>query len=150
MRKRQRNGLKTVCRLMPLSALLICVTACNLKEEIEELVITISGNVSHEGESVSGALMLLVESTDVSDGLNLANASLTTTTGDYVILDVDPGEYFILAVDDANDSFEFDADSDRLGFYGINPSTSDFQPDAITVSDEDVSGVDIVYLYTLP
>ncbi|MEE9166947.1 MAG: carboxypeptidase-like regulatory domain-containing protein [Candidatus Neomarinimicrobiota bacterium] len=150
MRIRSANDVMASPLPMLLCIFLICVSACNVKEELEELVVTLAGNVSHEGEPVSGVLTLLVEGTDVSDGLDLANASVSDSNGDYLIIGVKPGDYYVLAVDDTDDNFEFDSDSDRLGFYGIDPNTEDSQPDKITVSDQDVSGADIVYLYTLP
>ena len=133
-----------------LGALLFSISSCNLAEEIEERIITISGKVSHDGSSVKGALVLLVEVTDVSEGLSLANAMITDSNGKFTILDVQPGTYYVLAIDDANGNLQFDAESDRLGFYGVDPSKSDLKPDAITVSDQDITGADIVDLYTLP
>ena len=133
-----------------LGALLFSISACNLAEEIEKRIITISGKVSHDGSSVKGALVLLVEGTDVSEGLSLANAMITDSKGNFTILDVQPGTYYVLAIDDANGNLQFDADSDRLGFYGVDPGKSDLEPNAITVSDQDITGADIIYLYTLP
>ena len=124
--------------------------ACNVEEKIDEAFITISGKVTHENEPVSGALVLLVENTKVEDGLSLSNGSVTNASGIYKIIDVKAGKYYVLAVDDANGNFEFDKDSDRLGFYGVDPNNLDLEPDLVTVSDEDIDNVDIISLYTLP
>ncbi|UCH64095.1 MAG: carboxypeptidase regulatory-like domain-containing protein [Fidelibacterota bacterium] len=129
--------------------LLIWLIACDLGEEIDEAIITVSGNVSDDGQPVAEVLVMLVESPDSSDGISLANASITGSTGDYTILNVDPGDYYVMAVDDANDDFEFDVMYDRLGFFGIDPAVNDLEPDAIVVTDEDLENIDIEYLYSL-
>jgi hypothetical protein len=115
-----------------------------------DLIVEISGKVSDEGQPVEGAIVLLMESTNVADGLNLANGSITDNRGNYIILNVDPGSYYILAVKDQNNNLEFDADTDQLGFYGVNPGASDLTPDKIKVSEDDLENIDITDLYSLP
>lgn len=132
-----------------LSVLILINYGCDLKEKVDEAIIDVSGKVTDEGQPVEAALVLLVEGTDVSEGLSLANGSVTNNNGRYIILNVSPGDYYVLAVDDHNDNLQFDADTDRLGFHGTNPSAYDFIPDKITVSDQDVEDVDIVDLYSL-
>lgn len=128
---------------------LIWMTACNLGEKLDEAIITVSGNVSDDGEPLSGALVMLVVSPDSSDGISLANGSITGSTGNYTILNVDPGTYYVMAVDDANDNFEFDVATDNLGFFGIDPAGNDLIPDTIVVTDDDLENIDIEYLYSL-
>jgi len=120
---------------------------CDLVEKVDEAIIDVSGKVTDEGQAVAGAIVLLIESADVSEGLGLANGSITDSNGRYVILNVDAGDYYVLAVEDRNSNVEFDADTDRLGFYGVNQGTLDFIPDKITVSDQDIEDIDIVDLY---
>lgn len=129
-----------------LSILFLLVFSCDL----EDLVITVSGKVTDEGEPVVGALVLLVESKDISEGLSLSNGMVTDNSGRYTIIDVENGKYYVVAIDDVNGNAQFDAETDQLGFYGIDPDNNDYEPDRITVSDEDVKNVDIVYLYSLP
>ncbi len=129
---------------------LIWMTACDLGEKVDEAIITVSGNVSNGAQSVSGALVMLVESPDSSDGINLANGSITGSSGDYTILNVDSGNYYVMAVDDANDNLKFDVTYDRLGFFGIDLAVDDIDPDAIVVTDDDWENIDIEYLYSLP
>lgn len=131
-----------------LSILFLLVFSCDLKDDLEDLVITVSGKVTDDGEPVVGALVLLVESKDISEGLSLSNGMVTDNSGRYTIIDVDNGKYYVVAVDDVNENAQFDADTDQLGFYGIDPDNNDYEPNRITVSDEDVKNVDIVYLYS--
>ncbi|MCG2715445.1 MAG: carboxypeptidase-like regulatory domain-containing protein [Candidatus Marinimicrobia bacterium] len=132
-----------------LCAMILINFECDLVEKVDEAIIDVSGKVTDEGQVVEGAIVLLIESADVSEGLGLANGSITDSNGRYVILNVDAGDYYVLAVEDRNDNFEFDADADRLGFYGVNPGTLDITPDRITVSDLDIEDIDIVDLYSL-
>ncbi len=128
---------------------LIWMTACDLGEKVDEAIITVSGNVSDDGQSLSGALVMLVESPDSSDGISLANGSITGSSGNYTILNVDPGNYYVMAVDDANDNLKFDVTSDKLGFFGIDPAVNDLTPDGIVVTDDDLENINIKYLYSL-
>ena len=125
---------------------LIWMTACDL---VDEAIVTVSGNVSDDGEPLSGALVMLVVSPDSSDGISLANGSITGSSGNYTILDVDPGNYYVMAVEDANDNLEFDVATDKIGFFGIDPAGNDLIPDGIEVTDDDLENIDIEYLYSL-
>lgn len=124
-------------------------TGCNLLDAADEAIVDVSGKVSDEGIAVEGAIVLLVESADIGDGLNLANGSISNSRGNYTIVKVDPGDYYVVAVDDENSNLEFDVATDRLGFHGINRSTGDLEPDQITVDDEDLENIDITDLYSL-
>jgi hypothetical protein len=132
-----------------LVALLIVVTSCNLLDTADEQIIDISGKVTEDGTVVKGAIALLVKSTTVADGLSLANGSITDNVGNYMILNVEPDNYYVLAIDDQNDNAQFDSGTDKLGFYGVDPSNQDILPDKIKVDDEDLEDIDIVDLYTL-
>jgi len=120
-----------------------------IASEIDNTFIEISGLVTENGEAVSGALVLLVASASISDGFGLSNGSITTDNGNYIIIDVDAGEYYIVAVEDSNGNLQFDIESDRLGFYGVNLDEFDIVPDIVTVSDEDIEDINITYLTSM-
>jgi len=132
--------------------LLLCVFNCDYQKiasEIDNAFIEISGLVTENGEAVNGALVLLVASASISDGFSLSNGSITTDNGNYIIIDVDAGEYYIVAVEDSNGNLQFDIESDRLGFYGVNLDEFDIVPDIVTVSDEDIEDINITYLTSM-
>ena len=130
-------------------AVLFAYSSCNLLDSVDKKILDVSGKVSENGAAVRGAIVLLVESTDISQGLSLVNGSLTDNAGNYIILDVDPGDYYVLAIDDQNDNAQFDSGTDQLGFHGVNPATEDFTPNKITIDKDDLEDIDIVDLYTL-
>lgn len=130
-------------------AILFAGSSCNLLESVDKKILDVSGKVSENDVAVRGAIVLLVESATVSDGLNLANGSITDNAGNYIILDVDPGDYYVLAIDDQNDNGQFDAGTDQVGFYGVNPATLDVTPEKISVDKDDLEDIDIVDLYSL-
>ncbi|NQV14563.1 carboxypeptidase regulatory-like domain-containing protein [bacterium] len=119
--------------------------SCDLKDELDEAILDISGKVSHDGNAVSGAIVMLVENTGDSESFNLANGSITDNSGNYTILDVDPGEYYVVAVDDANANGEYDEGIDRIGIYGVDLTSTipDPIPDQISVTDSDLEDIDI-------
>ena len=132
--------------------LLLSVFNCDYQKiasEIDNAFIEISGLVTENGEAVSGALVLLVASASISDGFGLSNGSITTDNGNYIIIDVDAGEYYIVAVEDSDGNLQFDIESDRLGFYGVNLDEFDIVPDIVTVSDEDIEDINITYLTSM-
>lgn len=131
------------------AAMTLSLLSCGLEDELDKAIIDISGKVSHDGDAVAGVLVLLVESTNIADGFSLSNGSITDNRGRYAILAVEAGEYYLLAVDDSNGNLEFDADTDRLGFHGVNPSGLDLEPDLITVVDSDLENIDVTNLYSL-
>ena len=122
---------------------------CDLANKLDDAFIDISGIVTNNGEPVINALVLLVASTDVSDGLSLSNGSITGSNGNYSIINVENGEYYIVAIEDNNSNLEFDIESDRIGFYGIDLIGLDIEPDKITVSNEDIDQINISYLTSL-
>ena len=126
-----------------------CGIEDKVKEEIDAAFIEISGKVTHDGSSVSGVLVLLIEGTEISDGLVLSNGSVTGDNGNYNIYEVTEGEYYVVAIEDNNGNLTFDEDTDRLGFHGVDPSNLDLLPDKVTVNDEDVENINIIYLVSL-
>jgi len=135
--------------LVFLLLVILVSVSCDLVEQAEQEIVDISGKVSDEGQAVEGAIVLLMESANVTDGLNLSNGSISDNRGNYLILKVDPGSYYVLAVKDQNNNLEFDADTDQLGFYGVDPSSSDLTPNKIKVSDKDLENINITDLYSL-
>ena len=126
---------------------------CDIEEKvkagIDAAFIEISGKVTHNGSNVGGALVLLVEGTEISDGLELSNGSISGENGNYNIFEVAEGEYYVVAIEDNNGNLTFDANTDRLGFHGVDPSNRDLEPDKVTVTDEDVENINITYLVSL-
>ena len=117
-----------------------------MKDAIDEVFIDISGNISDDGQPVSGAAILLLSSPDLTEGVSLSNGSISGADGNYTILGAEAGSYYVVAVDDVNDNFEFDKGVDRFGFHGVNADQLDLLPTQITVSAEDVENIDITYL----
>ena len=128
---------------------LFVVIGCDLEEKLDDAFIDISGTVTENGEAVSNALVLLVTSASISDGLNLSNGSITGNNGNYNIINVENGEYYIVAIEVNNSNLEFDIESERIGFHGVNLEGLDIDPDKITVLNEDVQNIDITYLTSL-
>ena len=133
-----------------LALIILSGYSCDIEEKvkkgIDDAFIEVSGKVTHNGSNVSGALILLVEGVEISDGLELSNGSITGDNGNYNIYEVAEGEYYVVAIEDNNGNLTFDADTDRLGFHGVDPNNLDLVPDKVTVTDEDVENINIIYL----
>ena len=136
-----------------LALIILSSYSCDIEEKVKKRIdaafIEVSGKVTHNGSNVSGALVLLIEGAEISDGLELSNGSITGQNGNYNIYEVSEGEYYIVAIEDNNGNLTFDADTDRLGFHGVDPSNLDLEPDMVTVTDEDVENINITYLVSL-
>ncbi|MCF7824627.1 MAG: carboxypeptidase-like regulatory domain-containing protein [Candidatus Marinimicrobia bacterium] len=130
-----------------ISAFFLLLSSCDLGDELDKAIIDVSGKVSHDGNAVTGAIVLLVEDVSISSGLSLANGSISDNSGHYTILNVDPGSYYVLAVDDRDGNLQLDATTDRIGFYGVVPPT-DLEANQISVSDMDVENINITSLYS--
>ena len=128
---------------------LLGIYNCYLENELDDAFIDISGTVTNNNEPVNNALVLLLTSKDISDGLSLSNGSITGNNGSYSIINVENGEYYIVAIEDNNSNLEFDIESDRIGFYGIDLIDLDIEPDKIIVSNEDIDQINITYLTSL-
>jgi len=126
--------------------LLLSFSHCNVKDAIDEVFIDISGNVSNDGQAVGGAVILLLSGPDITDGVSLSNGSVSSADGNYTIINAEEGTYYVVAVDDVNNNFEFDKGTDRFGFHGVDPDQIDLLPAQISVSTEDVENIDITYL----
>jgi len=128
---------------------LLGIYNCDLANELDDAFIDISGTVTNNNEAVSNALVLLLTNKNISDGLSLSNGSITGNNGNYSIINVENGEYYIVAIEDNNSNLEFDIESDRIGFYGVDLIVFDIEPDKITVSNEDIDNINIIYLTSL-
>ena len=128
---------------------LLSVFSCDIDEEIDTAFIEVSGKVSENGETVNGALVLLVSNVSITEGFSLSNGSITDNNGNYRIINVEEGEYYVVAVEDNNGNLQFDTESDRLGFYGVDINELDIEPDKISVLNEDIEDINITYLYSL-
>ena len=129
------------------------VLACCNSEVVDAIFIDIRGNVSSSGEPVAGAIVLLVEGTDITSGLSLSSGSITNSSGDYTILKPKQGKYYVIAIDDVNNNFKYDSGTDKLGFYGVDTNQSpipDLTPNRITVGTEDIEGINIIDFTALP
>ena len=129
--------------------LVISISACN--NAVKEINTTISGNVSHNGEAVSDTYVLLLElGNEVTHGLSLSNGIITNSNGNYTIFAVNPGNYYVAAIDDTNNNFIFDIDTDKVGYYG-NPDTLGFTiPRMININKgEKLEHINITNLYKL-
>jgi len=113
---------------------------------------TISGTVSNGGEPVSGAVVLLLESDSLEAGLSLANGSITDLNGMYEIRRVEPGNYYISAIKDANENLQYDKEIDMFGWYGKRDTLTCLTiPRQITIAKGDnLTGIDIDTLYIAP
>ena len=129
--------------------LMLGLENCNVKDELVKLFIDVSGNVSDDGQPVSGALVLLLSNPSISDGVNLENGGITGSDGNYTIIKVDAGDYYVVAIDDINGNLQYDAGEDRFGFYGVNLKELKLLPKQITVSDSDVENIDVTEFSTL-
>ncbi|MEP1096955.1 MAG: carboxypeptidase-like regulatory domain-containing protein [Cyclobacteriaceae bacterium] len=136
--------MKLLCLLSLL--LLLSFSHCNVKDTVDELFVDISGNVSDDGEAVEGALIILLDSPNITDGVSLSNGSVTNANGNYTIVNAAEGAYYVVAVDDVNNNFEFDKGTDRFGFHGVDLAQVSLLPVQISVSAEDVENIDITYL----
>ena len=136
-----------------LALIILSGYSCDIEEKVKKGIdaafIEVSGKVTHNGSNVSGALVLLIEGAEISDGLELSNGSITGQSGNYNIYEVSEGEYYVVAIEDNNGNLTFDPDTDRLGFHGVDPSNLDLEPDKVTVTDEDVENINITYLVSL-
>ena len=116
---------------------------------VDAIFIDIRGNVSSAGEPVAGAIVLLVEGTDITNGLSLSNGAISNSSGDYTILKPKKGKYYVIAIDDDGD-FVYESGTDKIGFYGVDTENFDFSPNRITVGTEDIEGVNITDFTALP
>lgn len=132
--------------------LLIIILGCD--ELAEELSSTISGTVYDDGETVGGAIVLLLEPGDtVTAGLSLENGTVADGVGEYIIVDVITGSYYVAAIDDANDNLSVDPGVDRIGYYGeVDTTLGISTPQEVTLETDgdDLQNIDIDEMFVLP
>ncbi len=136
-----------------LLAVLIVITISGCDDVVKAITTTISGNVSNDGEAVSGAYVLLLEAGDeVTQGISLSNGMITNSAGDYTMVAVSAGDYYVAAIDDANNNIIFDLDTDRVGYYGVADTLTGITiPQTLHISKgDDLEDIDITDLYQLP
>lgn len=94
-------------------AILILAVGC---EKVKET--TVRGNVSNGAAGpVSGAVVLLYGSDSLEAGMNLSGGSISLGNGDYEIIRVDPGNYYVPAIKDVNGNGTLDS-LDLFGYFG--------------------------------
>ncbi len=134
-------------------AVLIVITISGCDDIVKAITTTISGNVSNDGEPVSGAYVILLEAGDeVTQGISLSNGMITNSNGNYTMVAVSAGDHYVAAIDDANHNFIFDLDTDRVGYYGVvDTLTGVTIPQTLHINKgDDLENIDITTLYQLP
>ena len=139
-------------RLVFLIAVLLVIMISGCEDVVKAVTTTISGNVSNDGEAVSGAYVILLEAGDeVTQGISLSNGMITNSNGDYTMIEVSAGDYYVAAIDDANNNVGFDLDTDRVGYYGVADTLLGVTiPQTLHISKgDDLEDIDITDLYQL-
>ena len=133
-------------------ALLLMTIGC--QEAAQALSTTISGNVQDDGEPVSGALVFVLEfGAEAEAGMSLESGSITGGEGNYTVIEVDPGEYYVCAIKDENGNLTYDRDTDPIGYYGtVDTLLSITIPAKVTIEEEgqDVIDIDIEDMFIIP
>ena len=133
-------------------AVLIIIAISGCDDVVKAVTTTISGNVSNDGEAVSGAYVILLEAGDeVTQGISLSNGMITNSDGDYTMIEVSAGDYYVAAIEDNNNNIVFDLDTDRVGYYGVADTLSGVTiPQTLHISKgDDLEDIDITDLYQL-
>ncbi len=116
---------------------------------------TVEGTVRNGQTLVGGAyLLLLTNPDDITQVTSLTdvgevvkNAAVSGEDGTYTMYLVQPGWYYLLAVNDKNSNGELDLDEDEIGWYGYDTTvveTVEVQEDTVTVDTV------LTYTYTIP
>jgi uncharacterized protein (DUF2141 family) len=135
-----------------LLAVLLVITISGCDDVVKAITTTISGNISNNGEAVSGAYVLLLEAgNEVTQGISLSNGMITNSNGNYTMIEVSAGDYYVAAIDDANNNVVFDLDTDRVGYYGVADTLTGVTiPQTLHISKgDDLEDIDITDLYQL-
>jgi hypothetical protein len=138
---------------LQLSIAILSLIALSHCKVIDAIFIDVNGNVSDNGTPVTGAIVLLVEGTNITEGLSLSGGTISNGSGDYTIIKPKAGKYYVIAIDDVNDNFKYDSGTDRIGFYGVDTKKSplpDLAPNRITVGSVDLEGINIVDFTAIP
>ncbi len=138
-------------------AILMMAFGC---EKVKET--TVSGNVRNGAAgAVSGAVVLLFGSDSLEPGMNLSGGSISLGNGDYEIIRVDPGNYYVPAIKDVNGNGTLDS-LDLFGYFGPESTWSYWDslacetvsvtisiPEQISVTEgQNQDNIDIDTLYT--
>ena len=138
-------------RFFVLAVLLVITISC-CDDVVKAITTTISGNVSNDGEAVSGAYVILLEAgNEITQGISLTNGMITNSNGNYTMIEVNAGDYYVAAIDDANNNIIFDLDTDRVGYYGVADTLLGVTiPQTLHISKgDDLEDIDITDLYQL-
>ncbi len=133
-------------------AVLLVITISGCNDVVKALTTTISGKVSNDGEAVSGAYVILLEAGDeVTQGISLSNGMITNSNGNYTMVAVSAGDYYVAAIEDDNNNIVFDLETDRVGYYGVADTLSGVTiPQTLHISKgDDLEDIDITDLYQL-
>ena len=138
--------------LLILSAILII----GCEEAAKALSTTISGYVRDDSEPIEGAIVFVLDFGDSpSDGMDLESGSITLGEGRYTVIEVEPGEYYVCAIEDVNGNLSYDQGTDQIGYYGTVVESLGISisiPEKVTIQDdgEDVDSINIEEMYILP
>ena len=140
-------------------AILLLALGC---EKVKET--TVSGKVTDGATGpVSGAVVLLLGSDSLSSGMSLSGGSVTLGDGNYEMIRVEPGSYYVPAIKDVNGNGTLDS-LDLFGWFGPESTWAYFDsltqesvtvtitlPEQIVVTEgQDKTNTDIDTLYTFP
>lgn len=131
-------------------AAILALSCDKVKDEI--LQVTVSGHVRNAGQAVDGAIVLILNNASLDSGMSIdinsenINGSLTFSEGEYTIIRVEEGTYYVVAIKDENGNKSYDLGTDPIGWYG-HDSFGIIIPDPIDVSDQNITGIDIDTLY---
>ena len=131
-------------------AFVLFISGCS--KVVKEITTTISGRVTNEDEPVTGAYVILLDAGDsVNEGLSLSNGMITNSHGDYMIVGVSPGNYYVAAIADINSNLAFNEDTDKIGYWGEPDTLTGLTiPSTLHINeDDDLEGINITKLYGL-
>ena len=69
-----------------------------------------------------------------------------------MMIEVSAGDHYVVAIEDANNNFLFDTDTDKVGYYGeFDTLTGLTIPQTLHVNKgDDIEDINITKLYKLP
>jgi hypothetical protein len=69
-----------------------------------------------------------------------------------MMIEVSAGDYYVVAIEDANNNFFFDTDTDKIGYYGDPDTLTGLTiPQTLHVNKgDDIEDINITKLYKLP
>jgi len=138
--------------LFCLAVLFTILFTLGCEEAAKELSTTVSGYVKDDETPVGSALVFLLSYGDTaSTGMSLDNGSITNSSGRYVIVEVQTGDYFVCAVKDNNGNMTYDSGVDAIGYYG-DVILGITIPEKFTVQNEgdDIDSINIEEMYVSP